>query len=250
MNKKVLLSLIVIVGCCLFAFYTLTNKKGKEEREENEPIVPTNPVEEKKLQMLVTKQDECTNDKKYYFEAEGKRYYLSCINSAWLVKEDKISFSSAVSSGIYSMDRIYSLFTKTENENYTLYKKDDASLIECKSGDVIIGDNNLTYQESFCNRTCKFTRTFYILSIEDMDKDNFKLTIMYDNEIETIVVKKSLNPKYVINGAYEFTFKKDELDKVNDTSAKSLFSLFVLDSVSKSKNKDGNFINESVCSIN
>ncbi len=249
--KKGIIIFVMILCFALGCIYFYSNKKPDNKGDNNTPgnSEEAKPVE-KKLEMIVTESSECDSKKKFYFESDGKRFYLVCTTGAWLVKGDKMSFSSAISSGIYSMDKVFSLYTKEEKENYNLYKNDEASLIECKNGDVVIGTKSLEYKDEYCKRTCTFTKTFYILNVDDSDKDYFDITLMFGQELDTVKVKKSLNKKYSINGAYEFTFIKDEIDKFEDSSLKTIFTVFNLESVKKSDKKDGNFTNESVCNIN
>ena len=250
MNKKVVIIGVRVVCFALACIYFYSQKDNDKVKEEGNIEEETPIKDEKTLEMIITDSEECTGLKKFYFESDTKRFYLVCSTGAWLVKGDKMSFSSAISSGIYSMEKIFSLYTKEEKEGYNLYTNNEARLIECNSGDVVIGPKDLEYKEEYCKRTCTFTRTFYILNVDDIDKEYFNITLMFGQELETVRVKKSLNTKYSINSAYEFTFIKDELDKINDTSLKSIFTVFALDSVKKSNVNDGNFVNESVCNIN
>lgn len=244
MSKKFLLFLIVVCG----VGYYIYNNNQKKEAEENGTDINV-PLDAENLNLYVSEQKQCTNVKKNYFETSGNRYYLACVNEAWLVKSEKITFYNGLTTGVYTMEDIKPLFTATKKEGYTLYKNDKAGLIVCDNGDVVIGKKDIEFKEIYCQRNCTFTRTYYIMNVEDYDKDNFSITLTFDNEIETVKVAKSYMKKYKINAAYEFTFLKDEADGVNNTSAKAIFDVFQLSSVKKSSGKEGNFINETVCNL-
>jgi hypothetical protein len=250
MKKKILIAFVALLFIALSAYLILKKYPKSENKMETSNSQEETPTQEKTLTLQITKKKECESEKKYYFTAKDKRYYLSCLTSAWLVKSDKISFDSAISNEIYSMDKVFSLFQKEEKENYTVYTNETARIYECQNGDVIIGASNLAYQDNFCTRDCTFTKTYYVLNVEEYDKDTYNVTLQYKDELGTVKIKKSLNQKYTMNAAYEFTFTKDELDTINDSSMQSIFQIFILKSVKKTEKEASSFITEEICGIN
>jgi len=262
MKKKILKIFIFILVVLLFSYFVYLFKSkpsnNKEQKEENK--------EEVKLEVTGITNEICDTSKEFYFEAGGIRYYLSCLSHVNVkLGKNEYSLEDAIKNDVITMDDIISKMSNGDaipEIASIIYKSEEnsevsnLSIIKCSTQvgnkDYYIGNNTLKYEKGFCERNCKFTKTYHILNVEaNSDNNYYDVTIMQygGDEITTVKVKKELMEKYKMNAAYEFTFRKDELDYTDDDSIKNLFNTFVLDSIAKTDKEKEEQIQEEICRI-
>lgn len=247
--------LLILFGIFFFNEEKQLSKEPDEELKETENIVKVEGVT----------NSNCDSNKEFYLEKNGIRYYLVCLNTVKVnINKNEYTLKEALENKYINMDLLISKMSNGEaipTISSTLYKskEDDIknlSIIHCNTQkgniDYYIGDNSLEYKEGYCDRTCNFTRTYHILSVvanDDTNYYNVTLTTYDGKDLETVKVKKELMEKYKMNEAYEFTFRKDELDYIEDDSIKKLFNTFVVSKIEKTDKQKENQIQDKICKI-
>lgn len=248
MKKKIIwiVFILIMLGSSFFVHVLFDRKEEKEKVELNEPL---------KINYEIL--DPCSDEKNFYLEENGTRYYLSCITDLTVkikgetyplkvaLEEKKIKMEDLVNENTFSL----------ENEQVKLYQistpEKDLSILTCKNNEDYYIGSSLEVKPSFCKRTCQFKRTYHILNIENMDEENLRLTVMafQGDEIAEVVVKKSVYENFKPNKAYEFTFDKDELDNVNKDTIQNIFETFPLVKVEETKKTGLEQTQDEICKI-
>lgn len=252
---------IIFIILFFFLFNLWKNKKQEETIKEEEKI-----EKEETLKIEGIDIQDCTDKKTFYFEHKGLRYYLSCLSDVKVTFQGKnISLQEAIEEDLITMEELTQKLPIVEaipSISSTIYKVDEnedifnLSIIKCNTQtgnqDYYLGNENMKYENSFCERNCNFIRTYHILNIEEnKDPNYYSATLMQyqGEEIRTVKIKKDLNQKYKMNAAYEFTFTKDELDLVTDDSMKNLFETFRVIKVEQTDKTGLNQTQEKICQI-
>lgn len=110
-------------------------------------------------------KNECNSEVKEYYKANKRTIYLVCANEFYIKdlmsNDNKITFNNYISSTRQTFDDSIKKLTDEldERDSYddggtTIYKNNDITVIKCNTldgnKDIYIGDNNLTYRETYC----------------------------------------------------------------------------------------------------
>jgi len=257
-KKGILFFFILMLIIVSFLFLNKKDIKEpikKEENNEKEVIIKAEGI----------KDEACDTNKKIYIEKNGLRYYLVCLTDVKVKLDSKeYTLKDAIEKDYIKMDDLINKMSSGEAIpaiSSTIYKfqEDDIknlSIIHCNTQDgnmdYYIGDSSLEYKKGICERTCNFTRTYHILSVVPNENNEYydvTLTTYDGTDIATITVKKELMEKYKMNDAYEFTFKKDELDYIQNDSISSLFNTFIVSKIERTEKEKENEIKDEICKI-
>lgn len=268
MSKKkwiILITFVVIIFITVISLFLLKKKENKKPNQNEGSNTPE--VEETKQNVTITgvSKENCTDLKELYTEQGNIRFYTSCLDE--IIYEDETGKSTLQEAMIKNKVTIDVLISKLKEQKVVtkissvIYSGEseeikNLSILKCNTNDgnvdYYFGDKDLEYQEGFCERTCTFTKTYYILSAKaSEDTEYYLLTLMKPGgtDIASVKVKKELNQKYTMNAAYEFTFTKEELDMIQNDNISDLFDAFPVVSVEKSNKQREEQTQEAICKI-
>ena len=136
----------------------------------------------------------------------------------------------------------------------TIYKSNKYEAIICNTiegnKDIYFGTTNIetNLKGSYCGKkqinTCTFTRTYYILNIEDDDDYNYINVTLKEFQGEMAMVRINRIDNIKAGNSYEFTFSTYE---IFDNSISNIFNNSTLVSVKMTKREGLEQVNEKIC---
>ena len=241
MKKGIILILIIVLltGC---------NKSNLTKEEKiNENMYDF-------FNINIKESIDCTNKLTKYYEKDGRKIYLSCVDEIYLKEEilDKNTLNYYLKNTNKSYDEvIQNLVKNIDNVDVyydggtKIYKTDKIGILLCNTldgnKDIYIGNNNLKYKSNYCKKNnSTFTRTYTVNKIEKYTEQQYENGIpvtyakslkvslsLFQGETKTVIIN---NPIIEIkeNKTYEFEFMLVDDNKDIQDTIESIFKNTIL----------------------
>ncbi len=124
--------------------------------------IETNIIMDNDYHLIVVKKANCENETKEYYEYNGQKIFLVCLDEIYLKNEhEKITLSKYMQNLGLSYEEVLNKllvsFKMTDalyDGGTTIYRNDSLSIIKCNTldnnKDIYIGNQNLAKEENYC----------------------------------------------------------------------------------------------------
>lgn len=189
---------------------------------------------------IETMESNICDKEELYYAGDNFNIYTYCIKSIILDDgKEKLELKDIIKDDNNIIDEIINeLIPKNtlKDGGTTIYKdsmtknftNNGLTVIKCNtlSGnrDIYIGPNSMQFEEHFCKSDTKYyTKTYTVLNVESGEEENsYYFTLkLFQGEVDTVLVK-NVNDKILANKTYEFKFKKNSNNVIED-NIKSVF---------------------------
>lgn len=189
---------------------------------------------------IETDESNICDKEELYYTGDGYNIYTYCIKSIILDDgKEKLELKDIIKDNNNIIDGIINeLIPKDtlKDGGTTIYKdsmtknftNNGLTVIKCNtlSGnrDIYIGPDSMEFEEHFCKNNIKYyTKTYTVLNVESGAEENsYYFTLkLFQGEVDTVFIK-NMNDKVLANKTYEFKFKKNSNNVIED-NIKSVF---------------------------
>lgn len=189
---------------------------------------------------IETSESNICDKEELYYIGYDYNIYTYCIKSIVLDDgKEKLELKNAIKNDNNVIDEIINeLIPKDtlKDGGTTIYKdsmdknftNNGLTVIKCNTlngnRDIYIGPDSMQFEEHFCKNNIKYyTKTYTVLNAENGEEENsYYLTLkLFQGEVDTVLVK-NITSKILVNKTYEFKFKKNSNNIIED-NIKSVF---------------------------